>query len=664
MKRKILVATAVCLSAVSGNAFAEEQVKNDETVEMERIGVTAKTEQLPVYSPFAVTESAKLTTEVFTREEIEAIKPRDFYDLFSRSAGTATTYQGRKYLNFLSMRGGDSNAVGLIIDGFYMPSSQASRIMAQFPMDAIESVRIVRDSTSLTLGPLIDLGTPLSGPNQGFVVITTKKGSRTEGGIVAEYGTLHSGEFQLYHGNKIGNFNYRMTGTISGSDGRSGWNTNQKAQSVLLNGGYDGESLKVSSTLFYQEGMRNMEHSFTNSTNRAYWGYDPMEALWMAVNVTKLWTPNQVTSLAYSHGMLTDREVMGNIPANKPANTPGNAVYTYTPQSDYADNAHLWHTATFGNNTLKTGMQAVFWNQPTGFAAWDGKQRQEYMIGGYIQDEQRLMGGRLTLDGGVRVDDKFIKKGVDKYSPTQTTTALISNTWTEPVIAASLGAAYKFDKVHTGTARFGYSHAETDAFLATVNNKKLDAEERYKYEIGLEGKYHPAFNPKLTLFYYDIKNFKTAVTTSGTGVNVVNVYDAANVGRYGLELSSTGSLPSGFGYTASYSYVESTRNLDNMTMARTTVAMQLSHRYGPVQSNFSLRYVAPFLNNGFTTPASYVEVGDFTRLDANVSYNFKHDKLQGRVTAYVQNMLDDRYQTINGFPDQGATCGVRLEVGF
>ncbi len=149
MRKRICIGLLAGLSGLAAAGYAAEQDNNNERLEMEQIGVKAQRNRLPVYDAAAVTESAGLTADVITREEIEAVKPRDIYDLIARAAGASSTYQGRKYMNFISMRGGDSNSVGVIIDGLYMPSSQASRILAQFPMDAIESVRIVRDSTSL-----------------------------------------------------------------------------------------------------------------------------------------------------------------------------------------------------------------------------------------------------------------------------------------------------------------------------------------------------------------------------------------------------------------------------------------------------------------------------------------------------------------------------------
>ena len=402
--------------------------------------------------------------------------------------------------------------------------------------------------------------------------------------------------------------------------------------------------------------MRDMEHSFTNTTNNAYWGYNPMEALWMAIGINKLWNSEQTTSFTYSHGMLTDTEVMGNDPKNV-YNDPSKLTYTYMRQGDYADNYHLWHTSSVGNNRAKIGLQGTHWNEPNGYASWDGKQKEEDLIGGYIQDEQRFWDGKLALDAGVRVDDKYIEHGTDANQ-------LPSKQWTAPVVGNSVGLAYRIDDIHKATARFGYSYADVDPFLATLNNKALGAEERFKYEVGIEGKYHPAFNPKLTLFYYDIKNYKVSAGTTGTGADQETVYDSANVMRRGLEFSAAGSLEYGFSYNLAYSHTDILTSTLNQTIPNDVFSMLLSHRRGPLQTNLSLVYVAPYLNNGFTSPASYVQVGDFTRLDANVSYTCKVEKVEGRVTAYVQNMLNEKYQTINGFPDAGTTFGLRLEAGF
>jgi outer membrane cobalamin receptor len=641
--------------------FADEGEGDSKTHELEPVTVSAKKQQKsfreeekePVYSQYAVPESAAVSTEVIGREEIEAINPTDFYDLISRAAGVDISFQGRKVMNFASIRGGDG--LGIIIDGFYIPDAQASRILAQFPMDAVESVTIVRDSTSLTLGPIAGLGTYLNAPNQGFVILKTRRGTRPEVGMNGEYGSYDTYEGQLYHGNRAGPFDYRLTGTLSGTSGREGWHIAQNAKSVLFSGGYDGPSLKVHSLLYYEHGMREMQrfdYLASASSRDQKWSYDPLQALWGALNINKFWNSGQVTSFSYSHGSVTDKEIQASFSTPK---------VTYNNQGDYADDYHLWHTATIDGNTLKTGVQATWWHEPSGYASYDGKEREETLFGAYVQDEQRLMGDRLFLDAGIRADEKYINKGVDKYSPTQTTTALLRNKWSSPVVAAGAGAAYRLNDVYTVAARIGYSYAETDSFLATLNNKSLDPEERYKFELNLEGRCHPAFNPRLTLFYYNIRNYKSSVGQSGTGNNVVNIYDAFNVDRRGFEFSADGVLPYGFRYNLNYSHIEYTKPEIDASNPSDTLAFLLGYTYGPVQTNISILYLSPYLNNRFAADGLYHEVGDFTRLDANISYDYKWRKLEGRIMAYARNLLDDRYQTVLTFENVGFTCGVRLE---
>jgi len=641
---------ALCLAALP--ALAQATPDPDKGLELDRIGITAKRQTEPASSAQALTESAKLSAEIITREDIEAIRPRDFYDLFSRVAGAATTYQGRKYMNFLSMRGGDGNAVAILLDGFYIPSAQASRILAQFPMDTVESVKVVRNSTSLTLGPILDLGTSSIGANQGCVIITTRKGSAKETGFALQSGTYNSTEAQLYHADRIGAFSYRVAGTLSGSDGRTGWYTEQQSNSLLANAGYEGETLKLRGTLYFMHGMRDMEHSFTNTTNKSYWGYEPMHSLWMAFSADKLWSASEVTSFAYSHGFLADTEVMN---AASAANNPATVTTTRTHQTDFTDNAHLWHTAALGRHTLKVGVQGTWWDEPNGYASWDGKSRTETMLGAYAEDQQRV-GQRLSLDYGVRFDRKH-------FDEILSAGAAAKVAWTSQ-FASTVGAAYELGKLHTLTGQWGYSHAPSDPFLPMASGKVLQPENRYKYEAGVEGRYHPAFNPKLTVYYYAIHNYKWSIT-QGTGAGT-QVYDTVSeVTRRGYELSSHGSLAWGLGYHATYSHASLSQATVSRSIPHDTGSATLSYTQGVFQLNGSVNRVGPFESNSFTASSTtYVPVGNYTRYDANGSAGFRNGAFQGRVTLYGQNLSDSHYQTVNGFPDQGRTYGVRFEGRF
>lgn len=660
MKKQLILGMA--LLALGG--AVQEVAAEEQALEVDGVGVTGKRDKEPLYSATTLPASASATVEEFSREDIQAVAPASVYDLAALSPGARVEFQGRKGMNALQLRGGDT--VGIILDGVYIPWSQASRILAQFPVDAIESVRIVRDSSAVTLGPFVAFSPAMShdnvpspglgSSNQGFMVITTKKGKGAELGGIVEYGSLDTRSFQLYHGNSKGPFSYRMVGTASGTSGREGWNNAANNTSLLLNGTYDTAALKGDFLIYYANGRREIQRATTDSSaSTSLWNYDPLESLQITLNLHKPWNAVHTTSLSYARGRVTDDEYL------KTSTTV--AKPQAVRQEDQVENWHLWHVAATENNRLVGGFQTFLWKSPTGQFFYEGVPRREDLFSGYIQDEYKF-NSRLTLDGGVRVDGKLIEQGSDKYSPLQATNKKIENEWQEPAISLSLGSSYKLDEAHRLFGRVGYSRQDADTFLATVGNKALDTEERFKYELGVEAAYNPAFNPGITLFLYDIGNFAYSAATGGSGATVYNIYDTADVVRKGVETSVKGSLPWGFGYHAGYSYITTNRSDTNKVMPHNMVNLRLSHQTGGVESNLILNYVGPYENNFLSVGNMYRPAGDYTRIDLNVSYAFRVNNTQARATVYGRNLLDEHFVTIAGWQDQGLTYGGKLEVSF
>ncbi|BCS55055.1 TonB-dependent siderophore receptor [Geobacter sp. SVR] len=659
--------TVLMLGMILGvlGALPREGVTAEREFDVEGIRVTGKRPDMePVYSPITVPTSAAAMVEEFDREEIRATAAANVYDIAALSPGVRLEFQGRRGMNTLMMRGGDT--VGVILDGVYLPWSQASRMLAQFPVDAIESVRMVRDSSAVTLGPFVAISPAMShdnvpsaglgSSNQGFMVITTRRGKGFELGGSAEYGSLDTRSFQLYHGYRLGDFSYRMAGTASGTSGRSGWNNAASTLSLLVNGNYDGPALKGDFMVYYADGRREIQRGTSDSyayTSR--WYYDPLQSLDLSLNLHKQWNAVHTTSLSYSRGQVTDHEVLQD--AASPTVPPASS------QRDQLDSLHLWHVAATEKNRLVTGFQGFVWNSPTGQFFYPGVARKEDIFSGYIHDEYRPT-GRLTIDGGVRVDAKLIEKGSDKYAPTLAYNRTISNQWQDPAISVSVGSSFKLDEVYRLMGRVGYSRQNADTFLATVDNKDPGTEQRFKYELGAEAAWHPGFNPGLTLFLYDIRNFSYAATTGGGVNNAYYIYDTADVIRGGMEATARGELPGGFGYHAGYSYITTNRSDTNRAMPHHTFSLRLSHQAGGVESNLILSYLGPYENNFLSVGGIYRPVGNYTRLDLNVSYPFTVRAARLRATLYGRNILDERYVTIAGWQDQGAVCGGKLDVSF
>jgi iron complex outermembrane receptor protein len=640
---------------------AEKPVEQAEKKTGKQKAIRVVGKELPAYNRFSGTKSAELATEVIDSEEIDNLNPVDFYDTFSRGAGTTESFQGRKNMNFAGVRRGGSMAI--IVDGLYIPASQASRIMAQFPMDAVESIRIVRDSTSLSLGPVKGFGSLNSAANEGVVVITTKKSYRTEVGGSTKYGSYTTLGNQLYFGTKMGNFDIRLTGSNGRTEGKEDWHNDSSSRSFLLTAGFNNSFLKVNGMFYFSDGRRNFQYSYQdvttlNQTNLQVWCYNPLQAYWSVINTDLLWNSNQITSFTIGHGFVKDTEHLDKY-------NEVTKVYTASPdklQSDQTDDFHLWHTSIIGNNIMKLGTQYTRWHEPTGYASNDGINLKETLYSAYAQDEHKFMDGRLTFDVGARVDLVYVTHGVDyaTMGGGYSTCQQVEGEWLEPTYGASAGSAFILNDIFTVNARLGYTQTEMSSQY-TVDNKDLPSEKRFKYEAGVAAKLLAALNATVTGFYYDVNDAKVVAATADVDGDTINdnIYDAKNMAYFGTELGVNGILPLGFNYKVNYTFADQ-KDWDNSNPKYSTSA-SLGNVLGPVETNVSLRYVSSYNNNNVYPNQT---CGDFYKIDGNIAYNFSiMDELTGRVRAYVRNAMDTKYTTTSrNYEDMGRTYGVELSA--
>ena len=643
------------ITASLSNVFAQ-----DSDVDLDPMNVSDK--KIETYNKLAAPASSSIAIETIDEKTIQQLQPQDFFDLLSRSAGIEESFQGRKRFNFANMRGG-GGSIGVIIDGLYLPNDQVRRVLASFPMDAIESVKIVRGSTALTLGSVKAFGTRNGAPNEGFVVITTKKGYKSQMGGSMSYGNFGTSQTQLFVSHKEGDFNFRLTGTSNETDGKKNWNNDSSSRSFLFTGGYDGSFIKANAMAFFSNGMRNMQLTdaelapgFTN-TNTQWWGYDPLKAYWLSLSVNALWNVNQITSFTIGSGLT--RDTFWNRTVNNTA-ADGTLVETINPGVDDREKSmsyHLWHTAIFGDNTLKGGISLVTWYTPSALA--ETHPRDEDMYSMYVQDEQKLLNDKLTIDFGARVDLVHINKAAESLGGNNSR-PIAKAEWSQPAYAVSLGSAYKFDELLFVNARVGYVRTDMDEDLETVGGKDLDPETRFKYEVGLSSDLTPMFRPAVTFFMENISNAKVRVSNTflpdGTEVAV---YDSADKERiHGLEFIATGDLPFGFNYRGSYSYSVSDNKINNANGPHHNASGLIGWSYMGFEANASFRYVS-----GYYKTATY-PCGDFWRYDANIGYGFNLvEQLFVKTRLYGQNLADRNYLTNNrSYQNPGRSYGVKVSA--
>ncbi|HBE76201.1 MAG TPA: hypothetical protein DDW65_00200 [Firmicutes bacterium] len=605
------------------------------------------------------TPDSTSAVETFTAEDIEAMRPNDVYDVIESAMGMDIARQGARIHNFTTARGGD---VAIIVDGVYVTKTMAQRVLGDIPVSMIQSIKIIRDSTVLTLSPMGAFGSTSGGASdQGAIIITTKKAAGKGKDIEANigYSSYNTQKIGVFAGTKIQDrvdlgFGYAK----SKSDGKDGWNMGYDFNSFLFKGGYTDKSWIVNSSLYINNGWREIQRHFDstvtsyNTTSIPEWKYDPMNSMIFALNIVKPWNVNDITT--FSFGRTKDEGTQyGNI---YNATTDVWTLAAGKDAEDRANEVNLFHTMHLGFNTLKIGTQIIGSYQLT---EGNTTAAEDEIYGYYIIDENRL-NEKLSLDGGIRFDKRHITEGTEKYLADGNKVKGVDDKWTDDTYGISLGANYQINQTYSILPRIGYNHTPTPEIWTTVNNEELPAEKRMKYELGFLAGYSKAFNTTLTAFYYDVKDAKTAAGTvkiveDGTTYSINKYGLVDEVERSGLELSLDGQIIAGLKYKFGYTYYTSSSASEDVAAPDNKYSLQLNYKNKSLGAGISALKVDPYeySNTGVT-------VGDFTVININLDKYFSPDI---KISLFGRNVTDKHYATMYKSSSQVQEWGFLYDVG-
>jgi hypothetical protein len=627
-------------------------------------------EREPAYSNLAIPEST-CAVETFTAEDIEAIRPNDVCDVIEFAMGMDIQRQGARIHTFTYGRGG--NNIPIIIDGVYITNDSAKRVLGDLPVSMIQSVKIVRDSTVLTLAPLGGFGSTSGGASgQGAIIITTKKAVAHETEASMGYSGYNTQKLSVSSGMEFKNqFNVGVGYAKSKSDGRDGWNNGYDFDALLLNGRYTDESLIVNTSLFLNKGWREIQRAFDshaakggyNTTNIAMWKYDPMDTMVYTLNVAKPWNATNVTAFSFGHSQVEGTQYAYTYNG---VTDVFNTSVTGRAMEDRADEINLSHTITLGRNTLKFGSQIIGSDQLGEGAVRSSAQKDE-IYGYYITDENRI-NEKLTVDGGFRLDKRHITRGGEKYQSDGGIAEIADDKWTDDTYGLAIGAVCQLNAVYSLLPRFSYNHTPTPEMWTTANDEELPAEERYKYEVGVTAEYSKTFNIAVTAFYYNIKNGKkasgiiTVPDEDGEEQNVSVYSPVTTMRRSGLEISFDGQLIGAFGYKVGYTYYTSSSASEDSKFPDNKYSLQLNYKKNSFNASIATMWVDPYLSNSY-------EVGNFNVVNINIGKTLNKST---KISVFGRNVTDEHYATnYKGTPqewgylyDVGAVYGIELIKKF
>lgn len=671
---------ALCLAACGGiSAHAAETTLP--TVDVSATQATPAREDLApdsVRNPYLMPVSNRAGVETFTAEDIEALKPRDVFDLLDKATGITVTYQGRRNPFFVKQRGGGSFTY--IVDGAILPTV-TQRMLQKIPLAAIEELQVVRDATALTLAPLVNIGASGSGDglNTGFIIIRTRQPKKDE---VLASAALEQGDGQpwankesLFAGKRFageGASGY-LAGLASHLDqpSQTSWFDGQEADAQMVSGGLRAGGFSLDLMAYQDSGRFEMQRAqaglATAAVNQMKWYYDPIDTKLFTLNGTMAWNPVHTTLFSLFSTEFTQTERDGYFPPY------GGSITDTMKTSDYWEKTQgfsLRHHIRVDRTTVQLGAQHTrSWAEgssgPTPSTKWDVE-----VDGLGATVEQRLLDDRLFLDAGLRRDKKHVATASVLTSDPNGDSDLPA------ARAASFGARWQATPTYALNGRYFTGDQGTNGdFNIRSATGALHGEKQRRFELGVAAAYAGAFAPRLTWFKVETDNAKTQSTATYTlAGQTYYYYTEADNERTGFELLVQGQLAPRTRYKASWTHLY--RNISSdVSVAQTTAGnlcdFNIEHGWGAYTFNASLKQVGPYDGGGpgvagpggsFAADGEWHRVGDYTRLDAKLSRDFRIGSTALKATLYGRNLGDVHYMTIYPWPDRGRTLGVELAV--
>lgn len=651
------------------------------TVEVSANATRPELEPDSTRNPYRVEQSGRFGTEIMTREDIEALAPKDVIDLLDKAVGMNVTYQGRRSPYFLDERGGGN--LTYILDGAQLPTN-SNRILQKIPLAAIEQIQIMRGSTSLVLGPAIPIGQSNSGAgiNTGFVIIRTRQPKGTE--LEASTFFEKADEQPSANGQSIyGGARFGDAGSVDGyaggmlarkdMPGKSTRFDGQDADARMFVGGIALGRFSLGVTAYHDEGRFEMQRgvTFAGTLDASRWYYDPLKTTIQSWNAAMGWSENQTTLVTIFNTRYNQTEHNESF---------ANATVSMRLFEEKTSGYSLRHNARFGDTLLQVGKQYARSegfgpNTNTPYNNW-----RTSVDGWSLSAEQKLFGGNVVVDAGYRRDIKHIDYAASSTSATLTPTQIANllkvnaNKDLAPARIVTLGGRWQIDPMFALSGRYfdGDEGTSGDFTLRMQSGGVLHPEGQKRKEVALEASPVSYFRPTLTWFDVSIKNQKTATTaTYLVDGQTYYYYTESDSHRRGLELLVKGDIGAGTSYSVAWTHMRDnakttsgvTTDALDVSAPRNLYTVRLSHIQGPYRFNASYKQVGPW--NQSTSPMGtvFATLGGYSRVDANVQRDFLVGGHKMTVELYGRNLGNDHYATrytTGYYYDRGRTLGLQL----
>ncbi len=624
--RQTLGAMLTVMLALAAPAAAQETKKVDPVV------VTATTVDTP-------TEQLGVALTVVTGEDFKTYHYSTLDDAFRNIPGVNVVQQGSYgKLSTLSIRGANANQVLILVDGVRVSSPTIGQTdLSDISPDLIERIEVIRGPQSTLYG---------ADAIGGVVNIITKKGtgpfSATAENMGGNYDTFHS-RISLSGAHKI--FNYALSGSHLESNGQF-QNDNSNVNSV---GGRIGVSLPFDSSLAF---VYRYNKNDTGVPIKSV--FPPPQPVDPIINPNaKQQTETTVMSLEGKSRPVAwweSRARISRYTNNQGFQDPVDPGFDF--DSPFRSQVDVERREAEWLNSLYLGK----WSTTTvgfGYRHEEGDNKGVFRTARHVPwvlfEEQLRFFDRLFITGGFRIEDD----SVFGQATTKQGSVLFAIKETGTRLRGSAGTGFRAPTFN-------------DLFFPDFGNPALLPERSQSWDVGVDQNLWQN-RVRLKLSYF-VTNFSDAITccvplpTAPFG-GPVNAGRARSKGvEAGGEVDILPNLVASFTYT----YTDTDNLSTNRPLARIPRnAGSAGLTFEPI-SRLSLFAQVYVVSRQFDSYGDLYNSGH-TRVDAGGTYRIA-DQLgwlqRLELVARAQNILNEKYAEVHGFPALGANFLVGLRAGF
>jgi vitamin B12 transporter len=631
MQYRLLSCCAVL--AVSSAVLAEEPAAPPEPASTNRLAEVVVT---GTRVPTAV-ETTPTSVSVITHDQIAAQQATTVADVLRSQSGVEVARTGQPgQQTSVFMRGANYDNTLVLIDGIRVNSGFNNAFdFANLPVDNIERIEVLR-------GPLSTLyGSEALG---GVINIVTRKHADTPTGSV----TVEGGSYDSLHSRVefVEPIKTRDAGTLTlAGDGGYFTTDNARPNNYLNSWNGSGRVAWEVSDRFHATLLGNYLQSkagspgdrFTRDPNDWLRNENSLVGLTLQGQPLDLWD----IKLTLAHGH--DRSFY-NAPDNPPAFLMGDFTELTTVSRDQVDMQHIFnvndqHRILVGGAYDNTRANDLSIFSMFGFASTNKINHPIRDAAVYGQYEFTPV-QRFTFTAGGRLDDynTFGTHATYRFGGRWTTPV------TETILRASVGSGFRAPAV-----RDLYSPA------AFGGNPNLKPEDSLGWDAGVE---QPLLDGKLRLGATYFQNeFNNLIGRNATTNVLININRAQTLGA---EIFVTWMPSTNLTVRGAYTWLA-----DAQDLATSQRLLRRPEHSGSIGVTY--RFLDQFTANLDTTlvgsrpdaffdPVTYamkrVTNGGYVKVDLGLSYDVcKHFTIFGR----VENLLDEHYEEIYGYPALGRT---------